>query len=540
MSDWTVPPPRQPPLWLTSLLLLVTLAASAWFIEFVSRYGDRWERLHLQTLAATAAASLPPDSVVALRGTLDDANGVAFAQVRQHLSRIHKVNPGYRFIYLMRPNAQGQLVFLADAEPSGSADYSAPGDVYDGPQQRILEVFRTGVAGIEEPSRDRWGYWATGLAPVIEPSSGHVVAVLGIDMNAEEWLATTARYRNFALTISGLALALMAIFLIGTRMQQRSRLHIEAINLRLAHELSELARTQEDLRLADVVVRNTEEGVMVLGADRTIQSVNPAFERITGFKLSEVRGQNPRMLGGTDHAKPGFIESILEELQSQGKWEGTLPARRSDGEQYPQDTTVNVVRNAQGEIQHYAVVFRDATRQKQLEERLRLLSATDGLTQVANRRWFDETLEREWNRALRDASTLSLILADIDHFKRYNDTYGHVAGDECLKQVANAMRACLHRAGDFVARYGGEEFALILPATDAPHAVEMAERIRSAILALGIVHAHNSAGPVVSVSLGVASVVPDRPCDGVPLVEAADRALYLAKHGGRNRSARAD
>jgi diguanylate cyclase (GGDEF)-like protein/PAS domain S-box-containing protein len=539
MTDWTPQPPRQPPLWLTGLLLLVTLAASVWFVEFVSHYGESSERHHVQTLAVTAAASLRPAAVAALHGRSDDRGSDAFATVRAQLRRVHEVNPDFRFIYLMRPDAQGRLVFLADAEPEDSADYSAPGDVYDGPQQRILEVFRSGTPGIEDPARDRWGYWVTGLAPVLDPSSGKPLAVLGMDMSAESWLAAKARYRNFALTISALALALVIIFLIGTRMQQRSRLHIEAINARLAHELAELARTQEDLRLADVVVRNTEEGVMVLDADLRIQSVNPAFERITGFSQAEVRGQNPRMLGGPDHGQPGFIERIHAELLAKGKWEGSLPAQRRDGEAYPQETTVNAVRNAGGEVQYYAVVFRDATKQKQLEDRLRMLSATDGLTQVANRRWFDETLQREWNRALRDATTLSLILADIDHFKRYNDRYGHVAGDECLKQVAAAMRNCLHRSGDFVARYGGEEFAMILPATDALHAAELAERIRIAIIALDIAHVGNSAGAVVSVSLGVASIIPAQTADGVHLIEAADRALYLAKHGGRNRVAAA-
>ena len=154
---------------------------------------------------------------------------------------------------------------------------------------------------------------------------------------------------------------------------------------------------------------------------------------------------------------------------------------------------------------------------------------------MANRRWFDESLEREWQRALRDATPLSLILADIDHFKRYNDRYGHVAGDECLKQVAAAMQSCVHRGGDLVARYGGEEFAVILPTTDARHAGEIAERVRNAVIALGIKHADSSAGNVVSVSIGVASVIPDQPGDGVPLVQAADRALYLAKNAGRNR-----
>lgn len=536
MPDWALPPPRQPPTWLTGLLLLVTLAGSAWFVQFVSRYGEQLERRHVQALATTAAASLRPNDVAALAGAPSDAGSAAFASVRAQLKRVHSVNPDFRFIYLMRADAAGRLVFLADAEPETSADYSAPGDLYDGPQDNILQVFHSGEPAIEPPSHDRWGYWTTGLAPVRDPDGQRVIAVLGMDMSADEWLEGKARYRNFALTISGLALTLVVIFLIGTRMQQRSRQHIETINARLAHELAELARTQEDLRLADLVVRNTEEGVMVVGADLRIQSVNPAFERITGYSLSEVRGQNPRILGGPDHDRPGFIEDIHAELLSQGKWEGTLPARRRNGEAYPQETTVNAVRNARNEILHYAVVFRDATQQKQLEDRLRTLSATDGLTQVPNRRLFDETLAREWHRALRDATPLALILVDIDHFKRYNDHYGHVAGDECLKQVAVAMRSSLHRAGDFVARYGGEEFAVILPATSTKQAVEIAEKIRLAVSALAIAHIDNSVSATVSISLGVASTVPDRAGEGISLVQTADRALYLAKDGGRNRT----
>ncbi len=534
MSDWSAPPARQPRLWLTFLLVLVTLLGSVWFVSFVSRYGEGLARDHVQLLATTAAASLRPEEVAALRGEPADSGSAQFAAVRAQLKRVHLVNPDFRFVYLMRPNAAGKLIFLADAEPEESADYSAPGDVYDGPEHSILQVYRSGAAAMEAPSRDRWGYWVTGLATVRDPHSDRVLAVLGVDMNAEVWLAGKARYRNFAITISALALTLVVIFLIGTTMQQRSRRQIEAINARLAYELTELARAQKDLRLADVVVRNTAEGVMVLGADLRIQSVNPAFERITGFSQAEVRGQNPRLLGGRDHDRPGFIERIHAELQLHGKWEGTLPAQRRDGENYPQETTVNIVRDARGEVQHYAVVFRDATQQKKLEDRLRMLSATDGLTQIPNRRLFDETLQREWNRALREPAPLSLILADIDHFKHYNDRYGHVAGDECLKQVAAAIRDSLHRGGDFVARYGGEEFAVILPATDTSHATDVAEKIRAAVTALGIAHADNTASTAVSISLGVASIVPDHPGDGVSLLQMADRALYLAKDGGRN------
>jgi two-component system cell cycle response regulator len=356
-----------------------------------------------------------------------------------------------------------------------------------------------------------------------------------MDLSAEDWLAGTARYRNFALTISALALTLVAIFLAGTRMQQRSRLYIESINRRLAHELTERARAQERLRLADVVVRHTEEGVMVLGADTRIQSVNPAFERITGFSADEALGRDPRLLADPAGLPPELADMLRADLRAHGRWEGTVPARRRDGRTFPLEITVNLVPNARGEVEHYAVVFRDVTLKKQWEDRLRALSATDGLTEVANRRWFDETLGREWQRALRDAAPLSLILADIDHFKRFNDRYGHVAGDECLKQVAAAMRASVHRGGDHVARYGGEEFAVILPATDAAQATEIAERIRAAVAAIGIAHAGNTAAAVVTVSLGVASVTPQSSDEAITLLQSADQALYLAKHRGRNR-----
>ncbi len=535
MSDWNPPPQRQPPLWLTASLLLVTLVASIWFVDFVTDTGEALEGRRVQALATTAAASLSPTAVATLQGVPSDSGSIALTRVRTQLRRIHAVNPDFRFIYLMRPDGSGRPIFLADAEAEDSDQYSAPGDVYDGPAEKIRQVYDTGTPAVEPPARDRWGYWVTGLAPIRAVESNQVVAVLGMDLNAADWLATRARYRSFALIISGLALTLVVIFLIGTRMQQRSRLQIEEINGRLGHELAELARAQEDLRLADVVVRNTEEGVMVLGPERNIQSVNPAFERITGFSQAEVLGKNPRLLAGVDADRPGFIEAIHAELEQGGKWEGTLPAQRRNGEAYPQETTVNLVRNPLGEIQHYAVVFRDATQQKQLEDRLRLLSATDGLTQVPNRRLFDETLQREWNRALRDGTPLALIMVDIDHFKPYNDCYGHVAGDECLKQVAAAMLASLHRGGDFVARYGGEEFAIILPATDVVHAREIAEKVRHAVHRLAIAHRENSAADVVTVSLGCASVIPDHADDGVDLVEAADRALYQAKREGRDR-----
>ena len=166
---------------------------------------------------------------------------------------------------------------------------------------------------------------------------------------------------------------------------------------------------------------------------------------------------------------------------------------------------------------------------------LQRLSSLDGLTGIANRRRFDEFLEQEWLRAARGNKTLSLILTDIDHFKTYNDNYGHQGGDEVLRRVAQAIENGAHRPGDLVARYGGEEFAIILPDTEPVGAASVAEAIRQSVERLNIPHGFSTAADHVTLSLGVASIIPRE--GGLPatLIEAADEALYEAKHSGRNR-----
>lgn len=166
--------------------------------------------------------------------------------------------------------------------------------------------------------------------------------------------------------------------------------------------------------------------------------------------------------------------------------------------------------------------------------RLESLATIDGLTQVNNRRYFDETFLSEWNRLSREARPLSLIMCDVDHFKAFNDTYGHQAGDDCLREVAQAIAKVIKRPADCVARYGGEEFAIILPNTDLDGATQVAEAVCCAIKTLVIPHESSSASDIVSASLGVASHVPDENVAPSILIEAADRALYVAKQQGRD------
>lgn len=166
---------------------------------------------------------------------------------------------------------------------------------------------------------------------------------------------------------------------------------------------------------------------------------------------------------------------------------------------------------------------------------LETMAWLDGLTCIPNRRRFDDALNTEWKRAQRTGTPLSLILMDIDYFKDYNDNYGHVAGDTCLKSVASALASSVTRAGDLVARYGGEEFVLLMPETDGQGARQFAEQLRSNIEALCIPHDYSGAACWVTISVGYASVVPILGGEASILFEEADRMLYQAKNAGRNR-----
>ncbi|WP_249278893.1 diguanylate cyclase [Achromobacter insolitus] len=186
------------------------------------------------------------------------------------------------------------------------------------------------------------------------------------------------------------------------------------------------------------------------------------------------------------------------------------------------------------------VLFRrEMTLRKAVETQLAIQAHTDGLTGLANRRAFDEALQREWQNARRERSPLSLLFLDADHFKRYNDRYGHQEGDQLLKRLALSLKKKVRRPRDLVARYGGEEFVVLLPNTSRQRAAEIAENIRRTVAALKMPH-EGADGGVVTISVGVATAVPQADGTAESLVEAADAAVYRAKKAGRNRVAVAE
>ena len=201
-----------------------------------------------------------------------------------------------------------------------------------------------------------------------------------------------------------------------------------------------------------------------------------------------------------------------------------------------QDTVAISIDNVMGmhrlKMENLRLVEDLARKNRELER----LSLLDGLTGVANRRYFDRIVQQEWSRASREQTPISVVMIDIDYFKPYNDTYGHQQGDACLQQVASALSAGLKRPSDFIARYGGEEFVAVLPDTGIEGAGSLAEAMRESVVRLALEHTASKVCPQVTISLGVASAIPGRESVHAELIKKADDALYAAKQGGRNRT----
>ncbi|RJF96797.1 sensor domain-containing diguanylate cyclase [Noviherbaspirillum cavernae] len=202
---------------------------------------------------------------------------------------------------------------------------------------------------------------------------------------------------------------------------------------------------------------------------------------------------------------------------------------------------VHVVRKDDGSVDSLIGFMFDINERKKteaklidLQKELEALSFKDGLTNVANRRMFDSVMEMEWANARRNNQALSIIMLDIDYFKQYNDHYGHVQGDCCLKQVAKVLSSAATRSRDFFARFGGEEFMIILPETDEKSALAIAQRCRNLIFKEQIAHEKSEVSQILTISLGVGTIVPSHQDELMKFIELVDRRLYQAKQKGRN------
>ena len=352
---------------------------------------------------------------------------------------------------------------------------------------------------------------------------------LGISIETIE-----AGWRLRALAIGGTTLLLVAGLLAALwRLRQE---------LRRRQAAERLARGNEaEFRL---LAENSSDMVSRIGPDGIRRYVSPSCLRLLGRGPEQLIGR--QATEGVHSEDLPAVRAAMARLHAGEVEETMLTYRcwRADGAEIWIESNLKVVKDAAtGLLDGVVAVARDITERKALETQLARLARLDALTGVANRRAFDEALDREWRRCLEDGLPMALIMVDVDRFKAYNDHYGHQGGDACLRVVAATVGATIRRAADLVARYGGEEFAVLLPETDAEGAEAVAERLRREVEALELQHAaRGTEGGIVTVSVGLAALRPAS-CraarDAAALVAAADKALYRAKQSGRNRVMRA-
>ena len=295
-------------------------------------------------------------------------------------------------------------------------------------------------------------------------------------------------------------------------------------------DITEKKAAIEALHLASTVYENSSEAMAVTDADSRIISVNPAFERTTGYSAAEVVGKNPRMLGSGRH-EAAFYQIMWQSLNSTGHWQGEIWNRRKSGEIYLEQITINTTYTEEGEVYRRVALFSDITERKEAEELIWKQANFDALTGLPNRRMFHDRLNQEIKKAHRASRQLGLLFIDLDHFKEINDTLGHNMGDILLIEAARRIGECV-RETDTVARLGGDEFTVLLTQLDDAGNVE---RVSLSILKTLAEPFHlGEHVMVVSASIGI-TLYPSDATEISALLKSADQAMYVAKKAGRNR-----
>lgn len=374
------------------------------------------------------------------------------------------------------------------------------------PDLVLLDVVMPGIDGLET-CRQLKAHPLTQHIPIIFMSARHETedVVAGFDTGGVDYLSKPLRMAEVCARVR-------------TQLQIRN-------NTETQQEQADRLRT---------IVNSMAEGLLIIEPDGRIQFTNPACDQYLGYQDGELAGKSLFDLLNPLVAQEyldyfGRYAANPETAHSHGTREVII--RHRQGASVCMDLTLTPMYSRQA---LFIGLLHDITHHKMSEDALQRAAMVDPLTKIPNRRHFDTFMEKEWQRAIRSGSPLSLVVLDVDHFKLYNDSLGHAAGDICLQQVAQAINAHALRATDLAARYGGEEFVLLFAETDADSAFALAESVRNHVEALQLPHPRSITSPWITVSMGVATIHPHQLENVEALFIAADRAMYVAKESGRN------
>jgi diguanylate cyclase (GGDEF)-like protein/PAS domain S-box-containing protein len=378
----------------------------------------------------------------------------------------------------------------------------------------MLVVFRLGLAGS-----------ATGIALMAVPCTIYTLRGVG------PFAAMTARSPGTAILLLQLFFLMLILlaYLISAVLARQKRLEAALRHSELRYRA--LAETSRD-----IILRTTLEGYQTY--------ISPSVEELLGWPVEALYGKDTSWMVHPEDLPR--IEVLLDSLREKPENQSIVfRVQKKSGEYAWMEARVGAVMPPSGTAEELVWTIRDISARIAFEQQLssekqraETLASLDGMTGLANRRRFDEMLPLVWQRAAQDGSALSLLMLDVDHFKDYNDIFGHPKGDECLRRVAKVIAGCIRQPGDFAARYGGEEFTVILPGATEVRALEVAERIRAEVAALRIEHSSGLNG-YVTITVGSASSQPAEAQNAEELVQMADLALYDGKRAGRNRVAAA-
>jgi diguanylate cyclase (GGDEF)-like protein/PAS domain S-box-containing protein len=315
---------------------------------------------------------------------------------------------------------------------------------------------------------------------------------------------------------------------VETRVVERTAM-LEDINSALVKEILSHKQTGQQLHVAANAIENAAEGVMICDGGGRIVSVNKAFTRITGYAPEEVLGRTPESLLSAERAA-AVRDEIARAIAEHGHWKGELESRRKDGDTFIEERSVSAVKDEEGNIVNYIVLFSDVTKQKQDEQRIQYLAHHDPLTGLANRTLFQQRCDDALARANRRNGKVAVMFIDLDHFKTVNDSLGHAYGDELLKNVSARLQECVRKT-DTVARQGGDEFTVLLTEVgDSGDVAFISKKIIERLTESFTVAGHEI---YVSASIGI-SFYPDDGQNAAALIKNADAAMYAAKEQGRN------
>jgi len=349
----------------------------------------------------------------------------------------------------------------------------------------------------------------------------------------------------------------LVIILIGIRFNSRRLIVAKRRLEKAVKERTLKIRAQtEELKKLSIVARETDNAVLITDAEGNFEWVNEGFTRmyeVTFEQLIKERGKNIIASSSNPHIKDIINKCINENITI--TYESFYI--KSSGEKIWTQTSLTPIFDNNGKLTNLVAIESDISSIKEAEnkiskqkdqleytnnqlaeaiKKLEQLATHDSLTGIPNRRKFFEFYELEWRRSIRNNKPVSVILIDVDFFKLYNDTYGHQAGDECLKKIAHVIEHTTNRPGDLCGRYGGEEFIIVLSETSLKGAAAVAEKLRKSVENMSIAHGTSSVLEYVTISLGYSSTIPVKGSDSALLINAADNALYKSKKDGRNRT----